>query len=107
MHTAFTRIGLLTTFDTPSLSCTKWYSFCSVSSPQSSMSSAHSLCGLSLLCFCSITPNFSVLSFTHSGDISKQAHFTYSLLLFAGLSLSCPLNRILCHLLFSVSISLS
>src|SRR6218665_292231 len=39
----------------------KCYSFCSVSSLQSSMSPAHSLCGLPLLFFPSITRNIIVL----------------------------------------------
>src|SRR6218665_2182678 len=49
-----------------------------VSSLQSSMSSTHSLCGLPLLFFPSMTPNITVLRFLSSpmfGDMSKQAHF--------------------------------
>src|SRR6218665_2397832 len=64
----------------PSLSCAKWYNFHSVSSPQSSKSTAHSLCGLPLLLFPSIhyfehhCLKFPVV--THSGHMSKQVHFT-------------------------------
>src|SRR6218665_3952644 len=42
----------------------------------------------------------------HSGDVPKQAHFP-PYCFSSGSPLSCPLNLILCHLLFSLSISLS
>src|SRR6218665_591285 len=60
--------------DSPSLSCCKWYNFCSVSSSQCSISSAHSLCGLPLLFFPSITPNIKFPVLTNSDNVSEQVH---------------------------------
>src|SRR6218665_2061695 len=67
-------VGLQGQLDSPSLSFAKWYSFCSVSSPQCSMSSAHSLCGINRLFFPSITPKITALCFLSSPILAKFAN---------------------------------